>query len=81
MSSVSVTGRSLSASRGTSVPSALRLVKAYASPALALSLRVLPRVAKLVAYIIIILNVRSLPFGWHSMPHPLSYPFKCLFSL
>ena len=53
-------------SRGT-FPSALRLAKAYASPALAISLRVLPRLAKLVAYILIILNVRSLPFAWHSM--------------
>jgi hypothetical protein len=48
-------------SRGT-------LLKTYASPALALSLRVLPRLAKLVAYILIILNLRSLPFAWHSMP-------------
>ncbi|KAI0267896.1 hypothetical protein BGY98DRAFT_1101856 [Russula aff. rugulosa BPL654] len=40
-------------------------LKTYASPALALSLRVLPRLAKLVAYILIILNLRSLPFAWH----------------
>ena len=60
-------GRHLS--RGT-LPSTLRLVKAYASPAAALSLRVLPRLAKLVAYILIVLNVRSLPFAWHSMPPP-----------
>ena len=46
------------------------LKAAYASPALALSLRLLPRLAKLVAYILIILNIRSLPFAWHSMPTP-----------
>lgn len=69
-------------SRGT-FPSALRLAKAYTSPAVAISLRVLPRLAKLVAYIIIILNARSLPFAWHSMlPRYsiLSLP-KHLFSL
>jgi hypothetical protein len=43
----------------------LRIAKAYASPALALSLRILPRLAKLLAYLLIILNVRSFPFGWH----------------
>ena len=59
-------------------------LKAYASPAVALSLRVLPRLAKLVAYILIILNVRSLPFAWHSMPppryniyHPMLIFFLC----
>jgi len=43
----------------------LRLTVAYASPAAALSLRLLPRFAKVLAYLLIILNVRSLPFGWH----------------
>jgi hypothetical protein len=52
-------------SRGT-----FPFLKAYASPAVALSLRLLPRLAKLVAYILIILNVRSLPFAWHSMHTP-----------
>jgi hypothetical protein len=56
-------------SRGT-----FPFLKTYASPAVALSLRLLPRLAKLVAYILIILNVRSLPFAWHSMPPP-PYPF------
>jgi hypothetical protein len=70
--SLPVAGRNLS--RGT-IPSTLRLAKAYASPAFALSLRILPRLAKLVAYLLIILNVRSLPFGWHSkLCHP-AYPF------
>ncbi len=49
------------------MPSALLLAKAYTSPAVALSLRFLPRLAKLVAYLLIILNIRSLPFAWHSM--------------
>jgi len=31
----------------------------------ALSLHLLPRLAKLVAYILVILNLRSLPFAWH----------------
>ena len=74
MSSV-IAGRRLT--RGT-----FPLLKAYASPAVALSLRLLPRLAKLLAYILIILNVRSLPFAWHSMPPLLQYPFfiaQCLY--
>ena len=70
--SYSDAGRNLS--RRT-LPPALHLVKAYGSPALALSLRILPRLAKFVAYLLILLNVRSLPFAWHSMaPHYLLSP-------
>ena len=54
------------AGRNLSLGPALHLVKAYASPAVALSLRALPRLAKFVAYLLIILNARSLPFAWHS---------------
>ena len=50
-----------------SAQNTLRLTLAYASPAAALSLRLLPRLAKIIAYLVLILNVRSLPFGWHSM--------------
>ena len=50
-----------------SAQNTLRLTLAYASPAAALSLRLLPRLAKIIAYLVVILNVRSLPFGWHSM--------------
>lgn len=50
-----------------SVHNTLRLTLAYASPAAALSLRLLPRLAKIIAYLVLILNFRSLPFGWHSM--------------
>jgi hypothetical protein len=50
-----------------SVQTTLRLTLAYASPAAAFSLRVLPRLAKLITYLLLILNFRSLPFGWHSM--------------
>ena len=73
--SVPIAGRNLSQG------SALRIVKAYASPAVALSLRFLPRLAKFVAYLLIILNVRSLPFAWHGMP--LHYPvtFNPYFSM
>src|SRR6266850_2349807 len=49
-----------------SVQNTLRLTLAHASPAAAFSLRVLPRLAKLIAYLLLILNFRSLPFGWHS---------------
>lgn len=50
-----------------SAQNTLRLTLAYASPAAALSLRLLPRIAKIIAYLVLILNFRSLPFGWHSM--------------
>ena len=50
-----------------SAQNTLRLTLAYASPAAALSLRLLPRLAKVIAYLLLILNFRSLPFGWHSM--------------
>lgn len=50
-----------------SVQNTLRLTLAHASPAAAFGLRVLPRLAKLIAYLLLILNFRSLPFGWHSM--------------
>ena len=63
--SYSDAGRNLS--RRT-FPPALHLVKAYGFPAVALSLRALPRLAKFIAYLLILLNVRSLPFAWHSMP-------------
>lgn len=50
-----------------SAQNTLRITLAYASPAAALTLRLLPRLAKIIAYLVLILNVRSLPFGWHSM--------------
>ena len=53
-----------------SAQNTLRLALAYASPAAALSLRLLPRLAKVIAYLLLILNFRSLPFGWHSMLIP-----------
>ena len=37
--------------------------------ALAISLRILPPFAKVLTYLLVLLNLRSLPFAWHGM-HP-----------
>jgi hypothetical protein len=44
-----------------------------------LSFLLLPRLAKIAAYILVILNLRSLPFGWHSMS--LVYHSSCSLTL
>jgi hypothetical protein len=67
MSSSNLSQRNSPSALVHTVQNTLRLSLTYASPAAGLSLRLLPRLAKLAAYILIILNVRSLPFGWHSM--------------
>ena len=51
-----------------SVQNTLRLTLAYASPAAARSLRLLPGLVRVIAYLLLILNFRSLPFGWHGRP-------------
>ncbi|KAI0265882.1 hypothetical protein BC834DRAFT_156740 [Gloeopeniophorella convolvens] len=43
----------------------LLLARTYAPPALAAALRLVPRVAKLLAFLLVLINVRGLPFGWH----------------
>ena len=69
MSTLSLSRRTSPSALIHTLQNALRLTLTYASPVAALSpgLRVLPHLAKLAAYILIILNIRSLPFGWHSM--------------
>jgi hypothetical protein len=63
----------------TSSSALARILQDSLSLTVKLSFPLLPRLAKIAAYILVILNLRSLPFGWHSMS--LVYHLSCSHTL